>query len=79
VFDLTPNQAIRTAEAAIARVRTLHVPVEIGSVIICDACSPKHGDGPRRYYLEPYPCPTIRALDGPAVTEEQAGKADADE
>jgi hypothetical protein len=63
----------RYADDVIAHLRRLHVPVKIGNVIICDACSPKCGDGPRRYYLETYPCPTIRVLDGPATSEEQTG------
>ena len=60
------------AEAALARVRALHVPVTRPGEAICDACSPRAGDGPRRYVAEPWPCDTIRALDVPAdpITKE---------
>ncbi len=57
------------AEAAVVRVRSLHRAVKHASETICDACSPRAGDGPRRYFVEPFPCPTIRALDVPADGE----------
>jgi hypothetical protein len=45
--------------AAIDRVRALHASVEIGFGPICDECS-SASDG----WIVPYPCPTLRALDG---------------
>ena len=45
--------------AAIERVRTLHTSVEIGFGPICNECS-SASDG----WIVPYPCPTLRALDG---------------
>jgi hypothetical protein len=45
--------------AAIERVRALHASVEIGFGPICDECS-SASDG----WIVPYPCPTLRALDG---------------
>lgn len=79
------NTRLTFAEAAIARVRAYHEEHE-GRCVRClercdcfedapqtpeglwDAWSKTCGHG-----NEPYPCPTIRALDGPAVSEEQTG------
>ena len=62
------------ADAAIvARVRELHAPVDIADLNgpwwggnvpsgskFCDACMDNSG----REYSQPYPCPTIKALEG---------------
>ncbi|NDC56799.1 MAG: hypothetical protein EBZ69_08355, partial [Alphaproteobacteria bacterium] len=55
-----------TLRAAIKRVRALHASVEIGFGPICDECSSASDN-----WIVPYPCPTLRALDG-AVTLEEA-------
>jgi hypothetical protein len=76
VYPPGPANPAETLSAlrALDRVRTLHNPVEYGGMTICAACSPFHEGGVRRYVLTPYPCPTIRALDGSgAVSEEQTG------
>lgn len=46
----------------LAEARSLHRPVQRGALTICDACSPKRGDGPTRYVLVGYPCPTADVL-----------------
>ncbi|MDH2424799.1 hypothetical protein [Sphaerisporangium sp. TRM90804] len=68
-------EAVRAeqAEAAVARVRSRHRAVKRAGETICDACSPKAGDGPRRYVVEPWPCDTIRDLDYPATPEADHG------
>jgi hypothetical protein len=48
--------------AAIERGRALHASVEIGFGPICDECS-SASDG----WIVPYPCPTLRAIDGEAA------------
>lgn len=53
---------LAAAHAAIDRVRALHASVEIGFGPICDECS-SASDG----WIVPYPCPTLRALDGVVV------------
>jgi hypothetical protein len=45
--------------AVMKRVRALHASVEIGFGPICDECS-SASDG----WIVPYPCPTLRAIDG---------------
>jgi hypothetical protein len=67
------------ARAALARVRALHVPAKRGGVDICDACSPRAGDGPRRYVVQPWPCDTIRALDVPADRDQPSTHTTAEE
>ena len=60
---LADNDSLRTTvdklRGAIERVRALHASVEIGFGPICDECS-SASDG----WIVPYPCPTLRALDG---------------
>ena len=51
------------AEAAIARVRALHTPVQYGKWTICGHCS-GYGGGSCDNGAEPHPCATLRALDG---------------
>ncbi|MFF0389652.1 hypothetical protein ACFYS8_13315 [Kitasatospora sp. NPDC004615] len=46
-------------------VLALHRPVTRGAMTICDACSPKRGDGPSRHVLVAYPCPTAAVLNAP--------------
>lgn len=52
-------EEIAKLRAAIGRVRALHASVEIGFGPICDECS-SASDG----WIVPYPCPTLRAIDG---------------
>lgn len=53
---------IQQLRKQLAAVPALHRPVQRGAMTICDACSPLRGDGPSRYVLVIYPCPTARAL-----------------
>ena len=79
-FAAATTRAAR-AEAALNRVRALHQPQHDGSGFPdsqqCSTCSQDGGDGYQ--YLVPWPCPTIRALDGeqpapaPAATEATTG------
>jgi len=66
-------ERLKIAESAIQRVRELHKPYEDtnqhyvkdsvlhGVTIWCLECSVEQG---MEEYLTPYPCPTIKALDG---------------
>ena len=56
---------LEQAEAAIARVRALHAPVQYGKWTICGHCS-GYGGGSCDNGAEPHPCATLRALDGTA-------------
>lgn len=57
------NHAIAASLRAKAdTVLALHRPVQRGAMTICDACSPKRGNGPTRYVLVDYPCSTVDAL-----------------
>ena len=46
--------------AAIERVRALHASVETFRGTICDECTSVMPDA----WIVPYPCPTLRAIDG---------------
>jgi len=56
---LNMGREIVKLRAVMKRVRALHASVEIGFGPICDECS-SASDG----WIVPYPCPTLRALDG---------------
>jgi hypothetical protein len=61
------NERGRQAVIAIARISSLHRPVQYMSVTICDHCSVQRSTGPRtweRIAIMPHPCQTIEAIEG---------------
>ncbi|KDN86728.1 hypothetical protein [Kitasatospora cheerisanensis] len=55
-------EAAQEASTVLGTVLALHRPVQRGAMTICDACSPRRGDGPSRYVLVGWPCPTADAI-----------------
>jgi hypothetical protein len=73
-------QRVEQAEAAIERVRALHQPIAgEADTQWCQVCSQEeHQPQPIGWWV-PWPCPTLQALDLPAVVPGWAGEEPADE
>ncbi|MFF3730423.1 hypothetical protein ACFYXM_08920 [Streptomyces sp. NPDC002476] len=71
-MSLDAQQRAEQVEAALARVRDLHAPVDHRGRTICADCS-GYGLGSTDNVPVPYPCSTVRALDEQPITAQPSG------
>ena len=57
--SISRRKAATDLQSIVDAVRELHSPLPLGSLVVCSACA---DDG-----LEPYPCQTIKLLDGESI------------